>query len=71
MGLDYPRTDLPIMNLNTNHTKMKIGYIIALILYVRLIFIDESKLSTILKVVITFSIVEFIFGLKYFQKKKM
>lgn len=59
------------MDSKTNHAKMKIGYLIALILYVRLIFIDESKLSTILKVVITFSIVLFILGLKYFQKKKM
>lgn len=50
---------------------MKIGYVVASILYLRLMLVDENRLSTILKVVITFSIVLFIFGLKYFQKKKL
>lgn len=54
-----------------NETIMKFGYVVAFILYLRLMLVDENRLSTILKVVITFSIVLFIFGLKYFQKKKM
>jgi hypothetical protein len=48
---------------------MKIGYIVALILYLRIIFIDENKLSTLLKIMIGFGIVFFILAIKFFKNK--
>jgi hypothetical protein len=48
---------------------MKIGYLIALVLYLRIIFIDEQKVSTMLKLMIGFGIVFFILAIKFFKKK--
>ena len=48
---------------------MKIGYLVTLVLYLRLIFLDEQKLSTMLKLIIGFGIVLFILANKYFKKK--
>jgi len=50
---------------------MKIGYIVAFVLYLRIIFIDENKFSTLLKLIVGIGIVLFFLSLKYFRKKKL